>query len=51
MFGIEPIWAVVAVLALAVMLFGWGVLFKPFGFGKSKQSQAPQQSQATPEDK
>ena len=37
MFGVEPIWLVVAIIALLVMIFGWGVLTRPFGIERDEK--------------
>ena len=40
MFGVEPIWLVAAVVLLLVMVFGVGVLTRPFGIGRDKGATA-----------
>lgn len=48
MFGVEPIWFVVAVAMLLVFIFGWGVITRPFGIGRDSGAVAQPK---TPKDK
>jgi hypothetical protein len=38
MFGVEPVWLVLAVGMLLVFVFGWGVITRPFGIGRDKDT-------------
>ena len=44
MFGVEPVWLIAAVVVLAVMIFGWGVILRPMGIGRKNNAAA----QSTP---